>query len=152
MTEPAEAAAPLAVADAREMLAHTNLVDVVFLVFNGSRRPDGSEPPETSEPVLNVVERHSEDRIEVEVGLTLTTEHATFDISAAARYTLTSPLELRIEVVKEFIERVAVMAVFPYLREGVSSMASRLRVPVPTIGILPAGGMQLEQISRTDRP
>jgi len=43
----------------------------------------------------------------------------------------------------DFIERVAIMAAFPFLREAIARMASRLEVDVPLIGLLKTGQFQL---------
>lgn len=47
-------------------------------------------------------------------------------------------------VVAEFIERVGLMAVFPFLREAVFTTASRLGVPPPVVEILRAGEASVE--------
>lgn len=43
----------------------------------------------------------------------------------------------------EFVERVAVMAVLPYIREAIHGLGARLRVPVPLLPILRQGEFRL---------
>lgn len=44
----------------------------------------------------------------------------------------------------EFLERVAMMAVYPYQREALATYATRLRVPVPTLGLVRQGEIDLQ--------
>ncbi|MDQ0259541.1 hypothetical protein [Sinomonas atrocyanea] len=44
----------------------------------------------------------------------------------------------------DFLERVAFMTVFPYFREAISTFATRLRVPVPTVGLVRQGTVDLQ--------
>lgn len=44
----------------------------------------------------------------------------------------------------EFLERVAMMAVYPFQREALATYATRLRVPVPTLGLVRQGEIDLQ--------
>lgn len=44
----------------------------------------------------------------------------------------------------DFLQRVAFMTVFPYFREAISTFAGRLRVAVPTLGLVRQGDVDLQ--------
>lgn len=53
-------------------------------------------------------------------------------------------------VLKEFIEKVAVMAAYPFLRQGVATMATVVEAPVPLLGLLRSGEFRLDQLPPPD--
>lgn len=54
-------------------------------------------------------------------------------------------------VLPQFLSEVALMAVFPYLREGVATSAARLEYPMPTLGLLRRGDLQIQTPSDEER-
>lgn len=68
---------------------------------------------------------------------------AEFVADMEARYALPAKFEIAEAVQQEFATRVAFMAVYPYMRTSVQTMAMRLGVPAPVLGIVRQGGMSV---------
>jgi hypothetical protein len=72
---------------------------------------------------------------------------ADYIVEVETIYTATSPITFKEEAGHEFIERVAVMAAYPFIREAVATSAARLEVEVPVLGLLRAGQFKLGAVS-----
>lgn len=138
-------------APAEERRRIETVVDLVQLVeltefrsyrLLGERVPDAEGRTETQS--LSVLAGGDSTHIECRVRMELQTEHANLEADIGAVYTTPEPVEMPAAVVAEFIERVGLMAVFPFLREAVFTTASRLGVPPPVVGILRAGEASVE--------
>lgn len=137
---------PIPIEDVAQLAGMVELRDVVFFQVHAERlesvddgTPDEAEP----EIAIQIQERHSETRIEVRCILMGRTGDARYVIDAAAQYETEIPVELNPDVVEAFVERVGVMAVYPYLREALQSAAAKLRLEAPVLGLLRPGGVKL---------
>jgi hypothetical protein len=138
------------VTDARKVSAIEDLLAVVELTglrtFEVSGRllevPASSGVEETQE--LQVLLRESSDELETRVRLTLQTKEAQFVSDCAAVFRSTEPIKVDPEVKREFVERIGVMSVYPFLRESVFATATRLQVGAPVLGLLRAGQFSLD--------
>lgn len=136
--------------DVRELLALTDLSDIVFYQVAAQRKDEAdqaAEPEEShggEELPVQVFARHDATHIEVRVRAAADGPSALYVVDVGARFTLQRPVEVSPSAMKEFVERVGVMAAFPYVREGVHDLASKLRAPAPLLGLLRAGAVQLE--------
>lgn len=101
---------------------------------------------------LSILAGGDETHVECRVRMELGTESANLEADIGAVYTLPEPVEMTAAVVAEFIERVGLMAVFPFLREAVFTTASRMGVPPPVVGILRAGDAKVEFDENTAWP
>jgi hypothetical protein len=86
------------------------------------------------------------------ITMTVHTPKARLAADIGVAYTFSEPLAVPQEIVAEFVEKVAVMAVFPFLRESVFTTATRLGVAPPVIGLLRAGDFHVEAPAATDPP
>ncbi|MEF2977282.1 hypothetical protein [Subtercola sp. YIM 133946] len=68
-----------------------------------------------------------------------------YSVDIAARYVLSQETHIDQAVIIEFAERVAFMTVYPFIRETVFSMASRLGHPAPILGLVKQGDFSLQQ-------
>jgi len=132
----------------REVESVVDLVQLVELSEFRTYRLVGQRAATTDErqpsQSLSVLAGGDSTHIECRVRMLLATEHADLEADIGAVYTIAEPVALTSAVVAEFIERVGVMAVFPFLREAVFTTASRLGVPAPVVGILRAGEARVE--------
>jgi hypothetical protein len=99
---------------------------------------------------LQVLVRGGDDSLETRVRMQVLTEEAELLADVGATYSFSEPLELPQEVVAEFVERVGVMAAFPYLREAIHTTATRLGVNVPVLGLLRSGSFSLNLAKQQD--
>lgn len=51
--------------------------------------------------------------------------------------------QLKAEALAEFIERVAFMVAYPYIRQSISDFAQKLSLPAPTLGLIKDGQIDL---------
>lgn len=101
----------------------------------------GSEPSPLIEAFVRVFDGGIETRFKMTFegpGYVIVSDIALF-------YKDLEEFELDANLVPEFLNEVAVMAAYPYLREGVTTSASRLDVERPVLGIVRRGQVQFGQ-------
>lgn len=130
------------------MNEHLLLVDVVQYAVGAERvAQDGvdSDGPAPGEPKvsLDLSARGGLGWMETRFKMVVETELAVIHSDLAVIYKFFDGAELSAEVQRDFIQKVAVMTAYPYLRESVSTSASRLGVPVPPLGVLKQGEFQV---------
>lgn len=84
--------------------------------------------------------------------MALKTEDAELVVDRSAMFTHAEPLELGQETVREFIEKVGVMTVYPYLCESVFTLASNLGVSPPVMAFMRAGGIRVDELAGDQKP
>jgi hypothetical protein len=130
-----------------EVVSTIELRDVIFYKLL-AERIEGTDAEqelddEPASPAIHVAERHEATRIEVRCKLSFVWDGGRYEVDAAARYELAEPLEIPPAILQEFVKRVGVMAVYPYLRESLHLSSSKLRLEAPVLGLLKAGAIQL---------
>lgn len=138
-----EPASPVfTVRNARELLPISEITSVETHEVRGQRlEPD---PNRESSHDLQVMARlRGEHELETRVRMTQITRDARLYADIGVVFTITGEVEIEQEAMREFIERVGVMAVFPFLRESVYTSASRIGVEAPVVGLLRAGEFRL---------
>ena len=86
---------------------------------------------------MGILEREQE--IAIRFRMVFTDQSAEYVSDVAAVYTLPKGVTATQDVQLEFAERVAFMAVYPYLRASVYGGAARLGQPIPVLGIVRQG-------------
>lgn len=70
--------------------------------------------------------------------------------TVSVTYTRPTDEEIPDPVQNEFVERVAIMTAFPYLREGIQALGSRLEFdPIPVLPILKQGQFRAQRSPET---
>ncbi|HEY8664929.1 MAG TPA: hypothetical protein VIL68_15080 [Propionibacteriaceae bacterium] len=92
---------------------------------------------------IAVAVNHEGTILEVRCKLTASTGDSELAVDRSAVFTLQRPLSIPSTVMGEFVERVGVMTIYPYLREAVFTVASSLGVAPPVMGLLRAGSIKL---------
>lgn len=131
-----------AVSSASEMLPLIELTAITSYEIAG-RRASSPEADPIGADDLNVMIRGDERSLETRARMHVVSTDAEFVADVSATYTYSHALEVPQEVVTEFVERVGIMTVFPYLREAIHTTASRLGVDQPVLGLIRAGGFRL---------
>lgn len=135
--------------DVRELVSNVELIGVKYLQISGQAKPQEEEPRPETEDIssadvhFSVQESHGPAAIEVRFKVHVDHPQAQYDVELATRYASQVEYDLEQDVVRDFIEKVAVMAAFPYVREAISSMAARLELEVPILGVLRQGEFSL---------
>lgn len=135
-----------------DLVALVDLTGVRTFEFSG-RLLDAPADAEIEERQdIQVHLRASPGDLQVRVRLTIQTDEAELVADCAAVFELkesdpNEQIEIDDDVKREFVERVGIMAVYPFLRESIFATAVRLQVAAPVLGLLKAG-----QFSMTPNP
>jgi hypothetical protein len=129
------------VTSAADLLPLIELTAITTYEVAGRRaaRDDGVDQSDD----IQVMVRVEGDDLETRARMYVVTQQAELVADVSATYSLREALEIPEAVVAEFVERVGVMAVFPYLREAIHTTATRLGVDAPVLGLLRAGNFKL---------
>lgn len=130
------------ITDVAELVGEVELTRVVTYAVIGTRHEEGVEVAEAQD--LRVAVRDAERGFETRFRLSQTTPEAELVADVGAFFTLDSALKASPEAMREFVERVGIMTTFPYLRESLSTTATRLGVPVPILALLRQGQVTVE--------
>lgn len=139
------------VIDVRELAELAQLSNVLFYQVSGERieedeldSADGGEAPTADQDApLEVLVRHDAEQIQVRVRCQAFSRQARLVADVAAEFKLPEPVSVDPDVLREFVERVGVMAAYPFVREGLHSTASKLRVRAPLLQLLRADQIRL---------
>lgn len=137
-------AQPKNVADARELLQFAELHGVQPVRFLAERIPrsarESGDVPEDAvgfRPFLN------HDELRTRVRMRMVSEDAVLESEFEARWRFSEPVTFGAAVLIEFMEKVALMTIVPFLRESLASNAARLHVQVPELGLVRQGEVAL---------
>jgi len=145
--------APRPVQTIGELMDLANLSDMTVYELSGQRlEPADDDPPvevpsgnEPGDAPMQVFVRHDPERIQVRVRIEAQSPEALFVADIAAEFHLSAPVSAPEEVLREFVERVGVMAAYPYLRESLHSTAARMRLTPPLLQLLKANRVRMVQ-------
>lgn len=90
------------------------------------------------------------DQIKTRFMLTFSSAVGEYYVNLAVRYVFSVPALVPKAVAVEFAEKVGIMTAFPFLREHVYNLASRLGHSVPVLGLLKQGQLTLTNDVRAD--
>lgn len=118
-------------------------VEVYEIRGRGVERTEG----ETAEDgyTIKAAVMASDSDVKTRFMLTFKASGGEYFVDLAMRYGYTSVFEGGVpqEIAVEFTERVGVMAAFPFLREQIHGIATRLGHPVPVLGLIRQGQFNL---------
>ncbi|MEE2061737.1 hypothetical protein [Rhodococcus artemisiae] len=130
---------PRTVTDARELLDLAELTDIVFYETYARRTSDGEDNP----LAIQIALRREELVLEIRCRATVAGAGGEYLTDASAVFTLHEPIEAPDTVVAEFVERVGVMSVYPYLRESITQSAAKLGLDRPILKLLRPGDVHV---------
>ncbi|HYO18960.1 MAG TPA: hypothetical protein VES02_09895 [Dermatophilaceae bacterium] len=135
------------VASIKDLVGLADPVGVRWYEVSGRRTEDGdpaAELPERADLDLVVLEHHSPEELEARFKATATGPAADFTIDFSILYRFDEAIDPSAVVVRGFLEKVAVMAAWPFLREAVATTAARMELPVPVLGLMKQGAFSLD--------
>lgn len=121
---------------AQQLLGLAELEDVVYYGMSAVRR-DEEAPGKASDSYALFV-FHDELRLEVRCQATVDTDDAQFMVDAASRFLLSEPVSITEDARQEFVQKVGMLAVWPYIRETISANAAKLRLAPMQVRLLRA--------------
>lgn len=134
---------PREVGSAKELLDLLRLDSIEYYEVRGRRRSAPDSELET-EPQLEILQRHADRDFEVRCRCSVEAPDASYFTDAAARFVSNEPLTMPDEVAREFVERVGLMAVYPFIRESILTTSTRLGAGRVVLGLLRPGRVQIE--------
>jgi hypothetical protein len=140
---PSKTAPPLGITDVQGLLLHCDVSEIVFWKISAGRRE--TEGPDQQTTAVSWC--GDESQIEVRLDSTLATEDGEYAVDVSVTFVYDQPLEVSTGIQQEFVEKVGIMTVYPYLREAFTEAAAKLRLAIPTLGLIRAG-----QVHLTDEP
>lgn len=130
-------------ADAADLVAHSELTEIRIYEIGGRRIVGSTDTAEATED-FQVRATGDERHFETRARLTLVTAEAELLADVGGVYSFDEDLKLTQPVAAEFIQRVGIMAIYPFIREQIFASATRLGVPAPVLGMLRAGQFSVE--------
>ena len=122
-----------------DLLQAAELTGIRTYQVVGVRAAAEEERADDTKQDLQVMVKGDAGGLETRVLMTVNTPEADLRADVGALYTFRERLSVEKEIVAEFVEKVGVMAVFPFLRESILTTATRLGVAPPVLGLLRAG-------------
>lgn len=122
-----------------DLLGVTELVAIHFIEFHAERV--GAREVDDDEGFRIQIARDQDDqRLSLSFRLRAAQPQADYIVAVQTVYSLPEACpQVGDDVLNEFTERVAVMAAYPFLRQGIATLAATLEMPVPILGLLRAG-------------
>jgi len=139
------------VTTAARVLELVDLEKIITYEVHGVRQ-ESDIPEGDARQEIEALARGEELWLETRFKLSFVTTHATYTADMSAMYTHTEPFQISDDAVQEFISKVGLFAVYPFLREAVYSMATRLDLPRPLLGLVKQGQMQFTAGEREMAP
>ncbi len=135
---------PVEVEDAKQLLQYVELDGIeTYEVRSRLVSREASEEEFEEGYQIKAGIRFEPDLVRTRFTLTFDATTAEFVVDMAVRYRLETNVTVPQAVAVEFAERVGVMAAWPFLREHIFALATRLGVPVPVLGLLRQGDFSL---------
>ena len=144
-SEPSREVRPITAIE--DLVGLADLVGVRWYEVSGRRTEEGEpagDPPDRTDLNLVVLEHHSPEQLEARFKATATGPEADFTVDFSILYRFDEAIDPSAGVVRDFLEKVAVMAAWPFLREAVATTAARMELPVPVLGLMKQGGFSLD--------
>jgi len=131
-----------------ELLQLGELVDVRFIEFSATLRDEPRDDLESDdlENSMQVMVGGEEGVLEIRVRIEAATAEANYVVVAATQFHFdATEVTVTEDLGREFAEKVGVMALYPYVREAIQSMSTRLRQTVVTLPLMRTGQVSLGQ-------
>ena len=130
----------LVIADVAGIVDLVDLQDITFIELRAAHKVGLLVPASAEEiPAQNqILHRIDADSIDLRLVTTVENDDVRITIDVLVRYLKKHPFDASDEAVSEFVHRVGLMAGYPYVREAVASLSTKLGVEPITLGLLRA--------------
>jgi hypothetical protein len=135
----------VSISSTKDLLDALDLQDIYFLALRADRT--SSDNPDLLDGALvshQVQDRRSETELHVRIESTVEAHDATYVVDLVTKYASEQAFAVDSDgVVRDFIERVAMMAAWPYIRQQVSELSSTFRGEHVLLPLLRPGDITL---------
>lgn len=143
MSEP-DAPATREIRTFEDLVSVAELRGIVWNEQGARRRQPGQNPPIEGDQQLETSANVSAEQVDVRLRVEQWTDDAVLVADIIAAFPLSEPCTVDEQALGQFVERVAVMTAFPFVRESIFTSATRLGVAPPLFTLLRAGSFHLE--------
>lgn len=130
--------------DAAQLVEETELSGVRFRELSGTLNPDSRVTEGEPSYELTVERQLSDTHFGVVCTVNFQAPDAAYTVSVECSYLRRSVREIADAAMVEFIERVAIMTAYPFIRESLHDLSRRLGAGSVVLGLLRPGHIQLE--------
>lgn len=164
MTEVTTRQTPRRIETVEELIAYIELTGLRAFEISGKRADpapgaseesdSGGEESDASEGAVSMEILESHDDGFIQTRFRATVQHADGDYVAdfGLNYSFSEPLDLSEEAISGLLSRVAVMSVWPFIREAVATTAARMELKVPVLGLVKQGQFQFARTEAPEEP
>jgi len=131
-----------AIRDLQGLARRADLREIVTYKLVAERQENGIESMADAEHKIRVMFRNEDRVLESRFIYTVIAPEARYIADVSGIFEAEADVELTEALISEFISEIALMVVFPYLREAITSLASRLGAEVPLIGFIRRGELR----------
>jgi len=137
-------ATPRQIDTVEDLIEFINLTGVHTYEVSGRRAEPNGDADTAPEPIaLEIREQHDDSRIVARFRATMKAGGCHLVADIGAKYEFSEQLSLSQPAIERFLERVAVMAAWPFIRETLASTAARMEIPVPLLGLIKQGDLHI---------
>jgi len=128
---------------AADLLQYVELTAVRTYALSG-RREEGATASADVAPEVAV--RLGDFDLEIRMRMIIRTAQAEFETEMAVVYQLARPVNMWSATLSEFVARVGVMALYPFVREAIFATASRMGIDQPVLGLVRQGQLTIGDV------
>ncbi|MDN4641356.1 hypothetical protein QCD70_13950 [Agreia sp. PsM10] len=144
MTDDLEQPQPVEVSDTRHLLELMSLDDIYYVNLSVERVSnddvDLDQGPRLSHDIFS---RYHAKAMSVRLSTTVEAKDAVYHVDIVTDYESEVEVASSEDIRRDFIERVAIMAAWPYLRVAVADLSARMRTEQITLGLFKPGDITL---------
>lgn len=129
------------ITEIQDLVNRAEIADVVFHEVCAKRSPESAEAED--ELSMQIMAREDGKEIGIRLRATVVGGGGQYMVDAEGIFELATPAKISPEILSEFIEKVGVMVVYPYVREAINDAAARLCVTRPVLKLLRQGDVRL---------
>ncbi|MFD9736243.1 hypothetical protein [Umezawaea sp. NPDC059074] len=118
--------------------------------FTTTEESENTSEEPTQEWLFSI--QKSPDHINFRARLEIESNDSQYVVDVAAFYSFTEPLSISDEILQEFINRAAMIAVYPFAREALHELARKVNAHVPILGIYNPGDIAVDLSIAEKRP
>lgn len=139
--------APIDVGSAVELIDLLEFESVIFLQLAATRISD-TEATSTQdgsvEPELQVMVKNEDDILSVRCVATVSSPDARYVADAVATFRAAHPLNVDPSVHREFVERAGLISLYPFVRQAIFDLSTRLGSGEVLLGLFRPGRIRLD--------
>lgn len=137
---------PRQLTDVKELLELSDIRGIDFHEICAKRNPESKGPAEDGADYtvqFDLSDMTTPTELKIRCRATLTMESSTFVVDVSATYEFSEPVDYSAELRQEFVERVGMMSVYPFIRQNIHALSVQIAETPILLPILRANSIKL---------